>query len=198
MSFTKFKTDKDWFQKKLKEMGRTQEDLAEAIFRSPSTLSRMLDGQFRIDAVTLGRMATFLKISPNEIIPRLGGMVRPIEYYELPVVGGVNRESKVEAIEKFFVKSHGNTDRDLWAVQVQDHSDVRNGWLLFYTPTKGVNVIYNRLYVIETAQRERFVAYLKPGKSTELFDMVLFANGAEWNDVKVLNASPIVLIKPFI
>ena len=64
--------DVKWFNARRLELGIEQQDIAAAIGRSKSMISRILNGQRTLDAHDVAGLAAILKTSPDEILRRLG------------------------------------------------------------------------------------------------------------------------------
>jgi len=64
--------DVKWFNARRLELGVEQNDIAQAIGRSKSMISRILSGQRTLDAHDVAGLANILRTSPDEILRRLG------------------------------------------------------------------------------------------------------------------------------
>lgn len=64
--------DSQWFRARLKEVGKTQVDLATRMECTPGNVSRMLSGSYAIDLEDVAVLAEVLQVSRAEIIERAG------------------------------------------------------------------------------------------------------------------------------
>ena len=60
--------DTSWFQQSLERIGATQADLARHLRLAPSAVSRMLKGERQMKQVETVQIASFLRVSPEEVL----------------------------------------------------------------------------------------------------------------------------------
>lgn len=76
--------DTKWFNEKLKQAGVTQDQLAAAIHRDRSVVSRILNGKVKLSLHALPAFARALRVSPAEVIEHAGGNIEGAEEEEAP------------------------------------------------------------------------------------------------------------------
>lgn len=64
--------DKQWFKQRLKEVGKTQRELATVLNLDPSVISRLIKGDVAISLRNVRPLAEFLEVSPAEALNHLG------------------------------------------------------------------------------------------------------------------------------
>lgn len=84
--------DVAWFAKRRQAVGVTQEDMAEAIGRSKSLITKILKGERTLDAADVAGFAKVLQVSPDEILRRLG---LDAAAAGVPIVGKVLGDGRV-------------------------------------------------------------------------------------------------------
>lgn len=76
---------RDWFKARLRELGKTQNDLAAALETSPTTVSRLLDKTRPIKAAEIAQLAGVLAVPPATLYAYFG--LEPEDAKRMPLDG---------------------------------------------------------------------------------------------------------------
>jgi transcriptional regulator with XRE-family HTH domain len=92
---TPIKPNREWFKELLSHQHMTQAQLAAAINRHSSVLSKSLKGERRMDLDDVVGISNTLGVSPDDVIANLGYSVQP---RGVPIVGKVTGEGRVSTV----------------------------------------------------------------------------------------------------
>ena len=168
----------DWIRQGLKDTRKTRTGLAQALGRSPSAVTDLLNGTRRLRADEIAIVSEYLGIEP----PRLVGGGRPAHPTgRVPLVGYVG----AGAIAHFYADGQGPFDDvaapdaaspNTVAVQIRGHSlgALFDNWLVFYDDVRDPpdDTLTGRMCVCGLADGRVLIKALKRSQNVGLWHLL--------------------------
>lgn len=195
------KINRDWFKKRLADIGETQASLARFLDVDRSQVSLLLGGRRRFQMDTAEQVARFLKVPIEDVLENAGMKIKrrtePNPRFRL--VGSVDHRMVVRDDKHGAeVEGHPALPIDTVALRFQTASSVldwMDGWLAFFQPSRSMDpALVTQMCVAECSDGTRRVGNLRRGYASGTYNLVQGGDTVE--NLEIAAANRILWIKP--
>lgn len=188
-----------WFRDKLKDKKLSQRGLAKLIELDPAAVSLMLRGQRKMTPHEAHQISVILGVPILEVMRRAGIDVTE-DVRKAPVAAHVDSQGLVVIMPNGthdMSTSPGDCPVGTYAVQVRSHSSVKDGWLLFVTPTQGEPSEHiDQLCICATKAGQQLMGVVRRGYRRDTQNLILWPSNETTFDADLAWVSPVLWIKP--
>lgn len=188
--------DTNWFQGRIKDVKKSQRQLATVLGIDPAQVTNLLRGKRRMQLGEAAIIAQFLNVPIEEVLAHAG----------LPVNGGVRRVKLVGYVDdvgEVHLSDKPESDIDApaiapegtIAVRMRSNDMLMRGGLLFFKPGQGVEAsAVGRLSVCRIGAGPWLVRSIAPGLDPATYDLTGPAD--EIHGARLSAAVPVLWIRP--
>lgn len=200
--------DKQWFKNRLRDLNKTQVQLARHAGMEPSRLSEILGSRREVKIDEAAAFAEFLDVSIDTLLNKLGSGYKPPARSVIPVVGYVGAGEMVLAFDDHAL---GNGIREIeappgaegsFAVEVVGHSmhpRFKSGDCIVYDREAGLDVsnCYGLECVVETRDGQKLIKLVEQGSRRGTLTLVSINSAFPiMMNVPVEWVAPITWVRP--
>lgn len=193
----------DWFYQLLEQKQVTQRKLAAEMNLDPSAITLMFQGKQEIRMPHAQVLARVLGVPYSDVVENLGGDPHVGAADTAPVVGWVDGTAGEVNMQRAQgprrVDAPPGVAEGTVALRYQTEGTVlagRDGWLVFYTPTTGINVEAIGRWCVVTTGGKHYMRQVKRGYVKGTYSLTAaYAGFPVMESVVVTAASPILWIK---
>ncbi|MCA3246521.1 MAG: helix-turn-helix transcriptional regulator [Azospirillum sp.] len=188
--------DTNWFQGRIKDVKKSQRELATVLGIDPAQVTNMLRGKRRMQLSEAAIIAQFLNVPVEEVLAHAG----------LPVNGGARRVKLVGFVDdvgevhlsdknEADVEAPAMAPEGTIAVRMRSNDMLMRGGLMFFKPGQGVEAgAIGRLSVCRIAAGPWLVRSIAPGLESGTYDLTGPAD--EIHGARLSAAVPVLWIRP--
>lgn len=188
-----------WFKDKLKDNKLSQRGLAKLIELDPAAVSLMLRGQRKMTPHEAHQISMILGVPILEVMRRAGIDVTE-DVRKAPVAAHVDSAGSVFSMPNGthdMSASPGDCPIGTYAVQVRAHTSVKDGWLLFVTPTQSEPSEHiDQLCSCATKSGQQLIGVVRRGYRRDTQNLILWPSNETMFDADLAWVSPVLWIKP--
>lgn len=183
------KVDKIWFQDRIRDRKLSQRRLAFLMDMDPAAMSLMLSGRRRMSTEETNIMARHLGVSVQEVMEHAG--IRPHKIKTVPAKFGVSGGGVLKRLKKQEKLEAPDGVPNCIGIVCDDKSSPYYKWELYYVERKAVGAdCIGYLCVVD----DKHIGRVHPGNKRGVYNLV-YIDGTTVEDLDILNASPVILIK---
>jgi hypothetical protein len=188
-----------WFRDRLKDKKISQRGLAKLLEIDPAAASLMLRDMRKMTSHEAHQIAQILGLPLNEIM-RQAGIEVIDDVSRVPITSFMDEEGNVSLMAaRTYDTVVGPADcpSGTYAIQVRSPATVKDGWLLFVSPTQGPSAEFiDKLCSTATAEGKQLVGVVRRGYRRETHNLILWPSNNVASDVNVVWSSNVLWIKP--
>lgn len=200
--------DARWFRDRLKQLGKTQAQMARHLGLPPPRVVDILNESRKVSAIEAADIADFLDVPLNLLVNKLGSAYKQDTTRTIPVVGYVGAGEMIVAFDDHAlgdglreIEAPPGADGD-FAVEVRGHSmhpRFRDGDCLVYDRERGTNTddCIGRECVVALASGELVVKLCEKGSRKGTLTLIsINTQTPAMQNVAIQWAAPITWIRP--
>jgi hypothetical protein len=164
-----------------------------------AAVSLMLRGKRKMTPHEAHQISMILGVPILEVMRRAGIDVTD-DVRKTPIAAHMDSYGHVTAMPNGthdVIIGPGDIPLGTYAVQVRTHTSIKDGWLLFVSPTQNDPATQvDTLCVCATKTGEHIAGLLRKGYRRDSQNLILWPSGETLTDVSIAWASPVLWIKP--
>lgn len=188
-----------WFRDRLKDKKISQRGLAKMLNIDPAAASLMLRDKRKMTSHEAHQIAQILGLPLNEIM-RQGGIEVVDDVSRVSVTSYMDENGNVSLMP---ARTHdtviGPVDCPIgtYAIQVRSPATVKDGWLLFVSPTQAPpSECIDKLCSNATHEGKQLVGVIRRGYRRDTHNLILWPSNNIASDVTLAWSSTVLWIKP--
>jgi hypothetical protein len=188
-----------WFRDRLRDAKISQRGLAKILGMDPAAASLMLRDMRKMTASEGHQISQVLGLPFTEIM-RQAGIEVVDDVSRVPITSYMDDDGNVSLLA---ARTHdtvtGPADCPVgtYAIQVRCPSNVKDGWLLFVSPTQAPSNEYlDKLCSTATSGGKQIVGVVRRGYRHDTHNVILWPSNDVVSDVTLVWSSPVIWIKP--
>jgi plasmid maintenance system antidote protein VapI len=189
----------EWFRERLKDKHISQRGLAKLLEIDPAAASLMLRDKRKMTTHEAHQISQILGVQFNEII-RQAGIEVSDDVSRVSITSFMDEEGNVSLLAPHTydaVVGPADCPHGTYAVQVRSPATVKDGWLLFVSPTQsGPTENVDKLCSCATSEGKQLIGVIRRGYRRETHNLILWPSNNIASDVKLVWSSTILWIKP--
>lgn len=188
-----------WFKDRLKDKKISQRGLAKILGIDPAAASLMLRDMRKMTAQEGHTISQTLGLPISEIM-RQAGIEVIDDVSRVPITAFMDDLGNVSLMPPRThdtVTGPADCPQGTYAIQVRCPSNVKDGWLLFVSPTQASSNEYlDKLCSTATSGGKQVVGVVRRGYRQDTHNVILWPSNEVISDAKLVWSSPIIWIKP--
>ena len=177
----------------------SQRGLAKMLEVDPAAVSLMLRGRRRMTPHEAHQISVILGVPLNEVM-RQAGIDVDEDVRKSVIAAHVDEASRVTLMPPGthdLVLGPADCPVGSYAVQVRSHASIKDGWLLFVTPSQqSANDNLDQLCLVALTDGKQLLATVRRGYRRDTHNLILWSSNELVADASVAWTSTVLWIKP--